>query len=141
MKAELHISPYEGESRSWDGVQGSKGERTIEEPLTWGQGPRVFDAFLEPTCPFRHAQDPAARAANGPVDGGRDSEPVAVPHSPRRRRHSSGGSPTHFLKARLNAASDSKPTAAATETTFVPSCRSNRLASCMRSCLRYCMGG
>jgi Thioredoxin len=22
------------------------------EPLTWGQGPRVFEMFLEPTCPF-----------------------------------------------------------------------------------------
>lgn len=22
------------------------------EPLTWGQGPRVFEVFLEPTCPF-----------------------------------------------------------------------------------------
>ena len=22
------------------------------EPLTWGQGPKVFDVFLEPTCPF-----------------------------------------------------------------------------------------
>ena len=39
------------------------------------------------------------------------------------RRHSSGERPTHFLKARLNAASDSKPTAAATETTLAPSSR------------------
>src|SRR5215467_7324180 len=22
------------------------------EPLTWGQGPRLFEMFLEPTCPF-----------------------------------------------------------------------------------------
>ena len=22
------------------------------DPLTWGQGPRVFEMFLEPTCPF-----------------------------------------------------------------------------------------
>ncbi|MCB8883293.1 thioredoxin domain-containing protein [Acidisoma cellulosilytica] len=22
------------------------------DPLTWGQGPRVFEVFLEPTCPF-----------------------------------------------------------------------------------------
>jgi protein-disulfide isomerase len=22
------------------------------DPLTWGHGPRVFEAFLEPTCPF-----------------------------------------------------------------------------------------
>lgn len=22
------------------------------EPLTWGQGPRMFEVFLEPTCPF-----------------------------------------------------------------------------------------
>src|SRR5260370_23198499 len=22
------------------------------EPLTWGQGSRVFEVFLEPTCPF-----------------------------------------------------------------------------------------
>ena len=22
------------------------------DPLVWGQGPRVFEAFLEPTCPF-----------------------------------------------------------------------------------------
>lgn len=22
------------------------------EPLTWGQGPRLFEVFLEPTCPF-----------------------------------------------------------------------------------------
>ncbi|HKY85464.1 MAG TPA: thioredoxin [Pseudorhodoplanes sp.] len=22
------------------------------EPLTWGRGPRVFEVFLEPTCPF-----------------------------------------------------------------------------------------
>jgi hypothetical protein len=22
------------------------------EPLTWGQGPRVFEMFLEPTCPY-----------------------------------------------------------------------------------------
>lgn len=22
------------------------------EPLTWGQGPRTFEAFLEPTCPY-----------------------------------------------------------------------------------------
>ena len=22
------------------------------EPLTWGHGPRVFEAFLEPTCPY-----------------------------------------------------------------------------------------
>jgi hypothetical protein len=22
------------------------------DPLTWGQGPRIFEAFLEPTCPF-----------------------------------------------------------------------------------------
>ena len=22
------------------------------EPLTWGQGSRVFEMFLEPTCPF-----------------------------------------------------------------------------------------
>src|ERR1044072_8956720 len=22
------------------------------EPLTWGKGPRVFEVFLEPTCPF-----------------------------------------------------------------------------------------
>src|SRR5258708_22219995 len=37
----------------------SKGERMVEtnsawraEPLTWGQGSRVFEGFLEPTCPF-----------------------------------------------------------------------------------------
>ena len=28
------------------------------DPLTWGHGPRVFEAFLEPTCPF------SARAFN-----------------------------------------------------------------------------
>ena len=22
------------------------------DPLVWGHGPRVFEAFLEPTCPF-----------------------------------------------------------------------------------------
>ena len=22
------------------------------DPLSWGHGPRVFEAFLEPTCPF-----------------------------------------------------------------------------------------
>ena len=22
------------------------------DPLTWGHGPRVFEMFLEPTCPF-----------------------------------------------------------------------------------------
>ena len=22
------------------------------DPLTWGRGPRVFEAFLEPTCPY-----------------------------------------------------------------------------------------
>jgi hypothetical protein len=22
------------------------------EPLAWGRGPRVFEMFLEPTCPF-----------------------------------------------------------------------------------------
>jgi hypothetical protein len=22
------------------------------DPLTWGHGPRVFELFLEPTCPF-----------------------------------------------------------------------------------------
>ena len=22
------------------------------DPLTWGRGPRVFEIFLEPTCPF-----------------------------------------------------------------------------------------
>jgi len=22
------------------------------DPLTWGQGPRIFEMFLEPTCPF-----------------------------------------------------------------------------------------
>lgn len=24
----------------------------IADPLEWGQGPRVFEVFLEPTCPF-----------------------------------------------------------------------------------------
>ena len=66
---------------------------------------------------------------------------VAIGHSARRRRHSSGERPTHFLKARLNAASDSKPTAAATETTLALSSISSRLANCMRRCLRYCIGG
>jgi hypothetical protein len=22
------------------------------DPLTWGHGPRLFEMFLEPTCPF-----------------------------------------------------------------------------------------
>ena len=22
------------------------------DPLVWGHGPRVFEVFLEPTCPF-----------------------------------------------------------------------------------------
>src|ERR1700746_1689215 len=22
------------------------------DPLVWGQGPRIFEVFLEPTCPF-----------------------------------------------------------------------------------------
>ncbi len=22
------------------------------DPLTWGTGPRIFEAFLEPTCPY-----------------------------------------------------------------------------------------
>ena len=37
----------------------ARGERMVEqnsawraEPLTWGQGSRVFEVFLEPTCPF-----------------------------------------------------------------------------------------
>lgn len=25
---------------------------SVVEPLVWGQGPRVFEVFLEPTCPF-----------------------------------------------------------------------------------------
>ena len=29
------------------------------DPLVWGHGPRVFEVFLEPTCPF-----PAARSAS-----------------------------------------------------------------------------
>ena len=24
----------------------------VADPLTWGHGPRVFEAFLEPTCPY-----------------------------------------------------------------------------------------
>jgi len=31
---------------------GEKNSAWRAEPLTWGQGPRVFDVFLEPTCPF-----------------------------------------------------------------------------------------
>ncbi len=27
-------------------------ESWIADPLTWGHGPRVFEMFLEPTCPF-----------------------------------------------------------------------------------------
>ncbi|MGO7609260.1 thioredoxin, partial [Rhizobium ruizarguesonis] len=23
-----------------------------KDPLTWGNGPRVFEDFLEPTCPY-----------------------------------------------------------------------------------------
>src|SRR5690349_4195109 len=41
------------------GIHGSEDERVVEknsawraEPLTWGHGPRVFEVFLEPTCPF-----------------------------------------------------------------------------------------
>jgi hypothetical protein len=40
-----------------------------------------------------------------------DKRKLGVAHDACRRRHSSGESPTHFLKARLKAASDSKPTA------------------------------
>src|ERR1700723_4443217 len=30
----------------------SQTEAWNAEPLTWGHGPRVFEIFLEPTCPF-----------------------------------------------------------------------------------------
>lgn len=65
----------------------------------------------------------------------------SVAHHGYRRRHSSGETPANFLNARLKAAPDSKPTAVATEATLAPSSASNRLANCMRSSLRYCIGG
>jgi hypothetical protein len=53
------------------------------------------------------------------------------------RRHSSGETPTHLLNARLKAASDSKPTAAATVAILEPSSASSRLASCMIELATY----
>src|SRR5271169_2997315 len=41
------------------------------DPLVWGHGPRVFEVFLEPTCPFSvnafgKLDDPARPSGRGP---------------------------------------------------------------------------
>ena len=60
-----------------------------------------------------------------------------LPSGRLRKRQAPGGIPTCLLKARLNAASEPKPTSAATCAMLMP-CRSSKpAASCSRQLLRY----
>ena len=59
----------------------------------------------------------------------------------RRFRQTPGGMPRYFLKARLNAGSDSYPTSVPACAMLAPGFSSIRLASCSRQRVRYCMGG
>src|SRR6516225_10656053 len=61
------------------------------DPLVWGHGPRVFEVFLEPTCPFsvrgfRETRRPARRSGRGPHHRQGPPTVAALAHVLRRDR-------------------------------------------------------
>src|SRR5271156_2284295 len=69
------------------------------DPLVWGHGPRVFEVFLEPTCPFSEAGSAPVRCWPEPRPGGR-GEPMRLNTSgqPMLRYHT----PIPALMQRMN---------------------------------------